>query len=953
MKKIIFSVLIIFILLPRAFAGGGLHSVTLQLNWKYQFEFAGFIVAKEKGFFKKNGLDVKIMEFDTNKNESSILDDVINKKADFAILSSILIQYAAKNKKVEAILPILQHSPEVLAALDGDIKTLNDLNNKKIAISDRYVFVRAMLRANKIRFYKEPIRYSFKPLLTHKISAMIAYTSNGLLKDVEKNHKLIIFDPRDYGFDGYDDIVFTSKDFADANQELVFAFKKAVIEGWEYTFQHVDEAVDLIYNKYNTQHRSRETLKYEAKKIVQLSGYLEHRFGYFDIHRVRNIANIYAYMLPGRYNMDNLNHFIFNRQYLTKEDVNYLLKKKSIKICVLKNQFPIEAYKDNTYTGIVAEIAKKITKQLPVRVEIVPIALTDDTEKYIKENRCDVKSIMIKKYSSLNGFMRVVPYLKGDLAVITKTDKPYILDIYYLGSKKLIVTYKPILRYLKDNFPFLNVVLVEDRDRAFDLIKNNKAFGLVVSSAVSNLLIKIYGYQQFKVNLRISKPKIEYGFGILKSEPKLYSIFDKLVKNLDRDSIMDIIERYDIATYRINNNRYLWAALILLGVMLFVLLFYSIIYMIKNKQLEMMINSSINGIVVVKNNKIITANQVAVRAVGLEDVKDLKGRDVFEFAAESEMEKIKGYTNSGDEHYTYQSRYRRNDGSTFPVLTKGTFIGKNTRIVYFMDLTELQEAQKRLEELNATLENKVRQEVEKNRKQQLILIQKDRLAQMGEILSMIAHQWRQPLNILSLTIQKVVLHYKLKGGITEEDVRILEFDTQKQIRNMSEIIDDFRDFFKPEKEKTVFDISKAVTHTVSIIHSLLDSSSVNLEMNIEENLMIEGFPNEFGQSLINIINNAKDALNERNISEKSITISCKRIDDEVIVEVEDNGGGIKEDIIERIFEPYFSTKDKKVGTGLGLYMSKIIIEEHMGGSITVENTQKGALFIISFKAVNA
>ena len=229
-----------------------------------------------------------------------------------------------------------------------------------------------------------------------------------------------------------------------------------------------------------------------------------------------------------------------------------------------------------------------------------------------------------------------------------------------------------------------------------------------------------------------------------------------------------------------------------------------------------------------------------------------------------------------------------------------------------------------------------------------MLLQQSRLAQMGEMISMIAHQWRQPLNTLSLLTQSIVLKYKAD---TLNPIYINEFhtNTKKQITQMSSTIDDFRNFFKPEKEKRQFSLSEPLYHAIDILKPRLDIERIQIEEKIDEEISIYGFENEIGQTIINIINNSIDALNDnKTIKEKKILISLEKINTLSVLSIVDNAGGIPDNILDKVFDPYFSTKGEKNGTGLGLYMSKVIIQEHMNGKLEVSNNEEGAVFTITF-----
>ena len=247
--------------------------------------------------------------------------------------------------------------------------------------------------------------------------------------------------------------------------------------------------------------------------------------------------------------------------------------------------------------------------------------------------------------------------------------------------------------------------------------------------------------------------------------------------------------------------------------------------------------------------------------------------------------------------------------------------------------------------LNANLSDIVQKEIQKNKQKDEFIIQQSRLAQMGEMISMIAHQWRQPLNTLAIINQTLVLKHR-RGKIDDNIIEDFKKDSNNQIKQMSATIDDFRNFFKPDKELKKLCISDVLKTTLEVASPMLVSSNIDIKMDIQKDVFIEAYQNEFGQVILNIINNAKDALVENKIADKKIYVNLKDLDDKVLISIEDNAGGIPDDILKDIFNPYFSTKDSKNGTGLGLYMSKLIIEEHMGGELSASNANEGARFTL-------
>jgi len=247
--------------------------------------------------------------------------------------------------------------------------------------------------------------------------------------------------------------------------------------------------------------------------------------------------------------------------------------------------------------------------------------------------------------------------------------------------------------------------------------------------------------------------------------------------------------------------------------------------------------------------------------------------------------------------------------------------------------------------LNQNLEKKVEEEVEKNRTKDRLLYQQSRLAAMGEMIGNIAHQWRQPLSELGITIYKMKKLFTSNG---KERVFLESYDHSRDvIKKMSDTIEDFRNFFSPNKVKEKFSILDAVNETINIIKGTIVKENIKITVDCQTPVIIEGYLNEFTQVLINLINNSKDAFKNRKIKNKQIGIKIIKDDkDDVVVTFKDNAQGVDEKIIDKIFDPYFSTKHSSVGTGLGLYMSRMIIKNSMNGDITVTNLKDGATFSI-------
>jgi len=255
------------------------------------------------------------------------------------------------------------------------------------------------------------------------------------------------------------------------------------------------------------------------------------------------------------------------------------------------------------------------------------------------------------------------------------------------------------------------------------------------------------------------------------------------------------------------------------------------------------------------------------------------------------------------------------------------------------------QSQLEIESLNNSLKDRVEEEVSKNRKKDQQLLDQSRLAQMGEMLSMIAHQWRQPLAAISSTSSALELKAEL-GKADKEIIVQSAKNISKYSQHLSSTIDDFRDFFKPNKELTSVTYCNLVESVLSILEVSIKNKNISFEKKLNCSGKFNTYANEIKQVILNLIKNAEDILIEKNIEKPYIKLYTYEAEGRFILEISDNGGGVPQEIQDKIFDPYFSTKLDKNGTGLGLYMSKIIIEEHCDGELHFSNNDEGAVFQI-------
>lgn len=250
----------------------------------------------------------------------------------------------------------------------------------------------------------------------------------------------------------------------------------------------------------------------------------------------------------------------------------------------------------------------------------------------------------------------------------------------------------------------------------------------------------------------------------------------------------------------------------------------------------------------------------------------------------------------------------------------------------------------KLEKLNKTLEDKVQEEVTKNREKDKILFQQSKMAAMGELLAMIAHQWRQPLAQINSTTLNMYSNYK-KGEFSLETLKKDIVEIENTTNFLSQTITDFSTFFSPEKEKIVFSTQQAVTECLHILFPKF-IHKVNVIIDIKNDVKIDGHMNQYQQAVLTILINALDMFEERHIDFPTINIVIDEQQGKSKLSISDNAQGIHKDSLDKIFEAYYSTKKSKKNSGLGLHISKMIVEQNMNGELSVENIEDGAKFTV-------
>jgi len=371
------------------------------------------------------------------------------------------------------------------------------------------------------------------------------------------------------------------------------------------------------------------------------------------------------------------------------------------------------------------------------------------------------------------------------------------------------------------------------------------------------------------------------------------------------------------------------------------------------------INATSEGFCVLDHqNKLVEVNDSLCAMLGCSP--DLIGKPFLDFVDKKYHAKFKEQVEDDNliSHKRMELELNHQNGSKIPIIFLSTTVSDDQQnlVSSFAFITNIEQRKKTEEELkrtseilaatNLNLEQKINDEVVKSREKDQLLFQQSRYAQMGEMLSMIAHQWRQPLNAISTAAIEISLSDTL-GDYDPAKTKELTGFIESQTQNMSSIINDFMDFFRPEKEKESFYLNRVFDTISKMSSAQISLKNIRLINNIESDIQLISFQKELEQVLINLISNSKDAYEFSPSEDQEIIFSANETDDYIELIVEDKGGGVNQEVLDRIFDPYFTTKEQGKGTGIGLFMSKNIVEKNLGGKIAAKNTMDGLQIILT------
>ncbi len=543
--KTLLLIILAFVMIPviASAQAPNLDTIKLRLIWKHQFQFAGYYMAVQKGFYTNRGLDVDIIEFDHNINN---LDEVTSGETEFAVGRSSLLIDKAKGKKITALLATYQHSPiMLLTKANDDINSPADLRGKRIMLTPDAAssgeITAMLLRAglSKKDFISLPHSYNVEDLINGNTDALASYVSNEPYKMIQRGIPYNIIHPAEYGFIMYSDILYTSEGLIDGSPDLVENFYTASIEGWKYAFANIPETVDIIHRYYNSQNRSREALLFEGQELMKLAFDEHQNFGQLLPHRLSSMAQIFllANILDA---VPDLEGFIYKppaeRLDLTYKELAYIKDKQVINVCVQKNWQPYEQIQNDLYQGILADFTHLIQDKSGLSISPVPTTSSQQALTLTLQGICDITSRATQNTTASDLLLFSDVYINIPLVYVSL--KP-VKDISSLKTRVAISrksTYFNQLLQDKKQFTFIET---NSELEALNMLNEGLVDGVIGSQAHINFLSS--SNDTNRLILTDYNLPLKTGFAMNEQRQVLQSILNKilaLITDQDRDKIM-------------------------------------------------------------------------------------------------------------------------------------------------------------------------------------------------------------------------------------------------------------------------------------------------------------------------------------------------------------------------------------------------------------------------------
>jgi PAS domain S-box-containing protein len=624
--------------------------------------------------------------------------------------------------------------------------------------------------------------------------------------------------------------------------------------------------------------------------------------------------------------------FLFSNSNLnlTQKEINYLKNKKTINMCIDPNWMPFEKFDINHHhTGMTSDYFKIFADKLDTTIKVIYTNNWGQSLQFAKTKKCDILSLVAKTPQRTKYLNFTKYYIKTPLVLVTIKDVSFINDMFAIQNKKIGITkgyaFVEIIKHRYKNF---DIVEVDNMIDGLNKVRQKELFAYIDTLATIGHTFQTKFNSELKITGKFDQT-LEFGIGVRKDDILLLDILNKAVNSLDTKEHQTILNSWIPIKYESNIDHTL--ILQIAFIILIVLFFFAYKQYITNKSLKELneiLDATMELIILHKDGICIDVNSSTVKMLGYKYKKEIIGKKILDLVDEDFQQLVKENISSADTKYI-EIILLKKDNTKIYALAYGQNIYNNTmRLSCAIDITMI-------------------------KRQEKLLFEQAKMVQMGEMIGNIAHQWRQPLNAISISSSSLQLE-KDMGLLDDEKFKKYTQNIIKNSEFLSKTVDTFKNYLKTNKSTKNFILQELINDTISIIEDSFSHKNIDIINNINdiEDIKIDLVDGELPQVIINILNNAKDILVEKQIENSYIKIDLRKINDIVCIDIQDNGGGIDKHIINKIFDPYFTTKHQTQGTGLGLYMSRDIINNLLDGKLKVKNTKDGALFSICFNTKN-
>lgn len=583
----------ILILFLSVYAFASLQKVSVQLEWKHQFEFAGLYAAKYKGYYKDVGLDVEIKEY---KNGINITDDVLSSKSTYGFSSSQLILERLAGKNIIQLASYFKQNALALVTKPS-IKSVKGLKSKKVMLASNEfnsTSIGVMLRENGIKNKSitiVPHTFNIDDFALGKVDAMSVFLTNQLFELNERNISYNILNPAQEGIYSYDLDLFTSADEVAQFPNRTIDFVNATKKGWEYALNNQEEIADLILKEYSKS-KSKNALLFEARKTKEFFRTDIYQIGAISQELVSLNADMYVKLGLVSENYD-LRGFIFQSSEIkkskvdkelsynvdrmpifTKEELQYLKNKRVIKMCVDPLWMPFEKIEDGVHVGIAADYLKLISQKIETPIELVKTSSWQESVDRAKARECDIYSLAskTKKRSLYMDFTK--PYLELPLVLATTNDKTFIDSLDDLGDVSIaLVSGYAIVDIIKNKYPLIKIIPVASIKEGLKKVHSGDVYGYI-----DNLMVLSYNIQKdFTGELKISsrlRNDLSLSIGARNDEPHLNNILNKAINCVSEDKKQDILNRWVKVTFSDSVDYSLVWKILAGALIIFLVMFY-------------------------------------------------------------------------------------------------------------------------------------------------------------------------------------------------------------------------------------------------------------------------------------------------------------------------------------------------------------------------------------------